>query len=147
MRGVYVPPPKHHHDDTVLTCPQAHAHIATLHYLSTASSSPPSLSALALALKHFCRAIELNAAYLRGYYGLKLLCRVLLPLLPAASQTVKRQDADDDVPVPALATVQKLDELATAKLAEMVREFAARKHGASGYDAAEIEAARELLAR
>jgi hypothetical protein len=43
--------------------------------------------------------------------------------------------------------VQKLDELATAKLAAMVRDFAARKKGASGYDEAEIAAVRELLGR
>jgi hypothetical protein len=113
------------------------------------------LPSLALALKHFCRAVELNDSYLRGYYGIKLLARVLLPLLsPSSSSTStstnlskRSQDTDDDVPVPSLPTVQKLDELATAKLAAMVRDFAARKKGASGYDEAEIAAVRELLGR
>ena len=104
---------------------------------------------LSLALKHFCRAVELNDSYLRGYYGLKLLARVLLPLLSSSSTTSSKrsQDPDDDVPVPSLSTVQKLDELATTQLAAMVRDFAARKKGASGYDEAEIAAVRELLGR
>ena len=156
MRGVYVVV----HTPSITTAtlthrpPQAHAHIATLHYLSTASSQPPHLASLALALKHFCRAVELNDSYLRGYYGIKLLVRVLLPLLSSSStnsssSSKRSQDTDDDnnVPIPSLSTVQKLDELATTQLAAMVRDFTARKKGASGYDEAEIAAARELLGR
>lgn len=119
----------------------AHAHVATLHYLSTASSTPPSLSALALSLKHFCRAAELNAGYLRAFYGLKIVAAKLLPFLSDA-----QRDTDDDVPLPTLAAVQKLDELATRKLGEFIRAWGS-KSGKSGYDEAEIIAARELLGR
>lgn len=125
----------------------AHAHVATLHYLSTASSSPPSLSELSLALKHFCRAVELNEAYLRAFYGIKIVAAKLLPLLshtPASSKKRSEHD-DDDVPIPTLSSVQKLDELATHKLGDFVRHFGSKKKGQSGYDEAEIIAARQLL--
>ncbi|KAF2034770.1 hypothetical protein EK21DRAFT_55974 [Setomelanomma holmii] len=127
----------------------AHAHIATLHYLSTVSNNPPSLSSLALALKHFCRVVELNDSYLRGYYGLKLLTTKLIPLLSDAPQSSNKRGGnaqdDDDVPIPKLATVEKLEELATNKLGEIVRNASARKW--MGYDEAEVIAARELLDR
>jgi hypothetical protein len=128
---------------------QAHAHVATLHYLSTSTSTPPSLPALALSLKHFCRAVELNDSYLRGYYGLKLVTSKLLTVLSdstSTSSSVKRGNAqdDDEVPIPKTATVKKLEELATTKLAEIVRKAGS---GKTGYDEAEVIAARELLDR
>ncbi|KAF1832903.1 hypothetical protein BDW02DRAFT_570604 [Decorospora gaudefroyi] len=127
----------------------AHAHIATLHYLSTASNNPPNLSSLALSLKHFCRSVELNDSYLRGFYGLKLITSKLNGVLSdSASAPNKRttQD-DDDIPVPSIETVKKLEEIATSKLAEMVRQFKSGKKGWQGYDEAEVIAARELLDR
>lgn len=127
----------------------AHAHVATLHYLSTASNNPPSLSELALALKHFCRAVELNEGYLRGFYGLKIVASKLMPLLSDThiSSKKKTEQDEEDVPVPSLASVQKLDEIATTKLGEFIRAFGSRKKGQSGYDEAEIAAAKELLSR
>ncbi|KAL6706925.1 Inositol phosphatase SIW14 [Coniothyrium glycines] len=134
----------------------AHAHVATLHYLSTASNAPPSLSALALALKHFCRAVELNESYLRGYYGLKLVSARLIKALgdapPPASGSSRRiaqqqQQDEDDVPIPSIETVRRLEEIATAKLAEIVRQYKSGNKGWQGYDAAEVIAARELLDR
>ncbi|XPT02053.1 tetratricopeptide repeat domain-containing protein [Ascochyta lentis] len=129
----------------------AHAHVATLHYLSSTSSSPPNTTSLALALKHFCRAAELNDSYLRAFYGLKLVASKLVPLLSDTPVSLKkRSDQDDDtndVPLPSLTSVQKLDELATKKLGDMVRGFAGAKKGTSGYDEAEIIAAKELLNR
>ncbi|KAH4071225.1 ER membrane protein complex subunit 2 [Parastagonospora nodorum] len=125
----------------------AHAHIATLHYLSATSTTPPSLSALSLSLKHFCRAVELNDSYLRGYYGLKMLTSKLLPLLSeSATVSSKRgnnQNDDDDIPIPKIETVRKLEEIATSKLGEIVRNASAGK--APGFDQAEVIAARELL--
>ena len=35
---------------------------------------------LAESLRRFCRSIELCDDYLRGYYGLKLVCKFLDPL-------------------------------------------------------------------
>ena len=127
----------------------AHAHVATLHYLSTASNNPPSLSELSLALKHFCRAVELNEGYLRGFYGIKIVASKLLPLLSDAPASSKKrgQDDEEDVPIPTLSSVKKLDEIATNKLGEFIRDFGNKKKGQSGYDEAEIIAAKELLNR
>lgn len=129
----------------------AHAHIATLHYLSTAANNPPNLSSLALALKHFCRSVELNDSYLRGYYGLKLLTSKLNadPTLTSSSAPTKRnaQDDNDDVSLPSSQIIQKLEEIATNKLAEMIRNYKSGKKGWQGFEEAEIIAARELLDR
>jgi ER membrane protein complex subunit 2 len=135
---------------------QAHAHIAEIHYISSPTSSP-SLQALTLSLHHYTRSLELNPAYLRAYYGLKLLSKRLIPLLrnPSAStssSTSKRnaqaasEDSEDIAP-PNLKSVQKLEELATSKLAEIVRRYGAGEKGWTGYDEAEVIAARELLDR
>jgi hypothetical protein len=43
--------------------------------------------------------------------------------------------------------VKKLEELATSKLAEIIRQFSSGKKGWTGYDEAEVIAARELLDR
>ncbi|KAI8935804.1 hypothetical protein NX059_007321 [Plenodomus lindquistii] len=132
----------------------AHAHTATLHYLSTASTNPPSLPALSLSLKHFCRSIELNNSYLRGFYGLKLISAKLVAALSdssAAASNNKRntqhQQDDDDIPIPSLSTVKKLEEIATSKLAEIVRHYKSGSKSWKGYDEAEVIAARELLDR
>ena len=117
--------------------------MATLHYLSGTSSIP----ALALALRHFARSVELNDSYLRGYYGLKLVSKKLIPLLTESSSSSKRNNDEDDISPPRLQSVKKLEELATAKLGEMVRLYSASKPGQSGYDEAEVIAARELLDR
>jgi hypothetical protein len=100
-------------------------------------------------LKHFCRSIELNDSYLRGYYGLKLLTAKLIPLMSDPPATFNKRGSnnqdDDEVPIPKTDTVKKLEEIATAKLAEMVRNASAGKSGWTGYDQAEIIAARDLL--
>lgn len=136
----------------------AHAQIATYYYLLSQSPEQTSpLPSLALALRHFSRALELNTSYLRGFYGLKIVAKALLPILSSSSTTTpstsssrrNKTDSEDsgDLPPPSLATVQKLDALATEKLAEIVRNYAAAKSGWTGYEEAEVIAARELLDR
>ena len=49
--------------------------------------------------------------------------------------------------LPDTAVVEKLDALATAKLAEIVRRNTAGEPRWSGYDKSEVEAARELLSK
>lgn len=51
---------------------------------------------------------------------------------------------DDEVPIPKIGTVKKLEEIATSKLGEIVRNASSDK---SGYEQAEVIAARELLDR
>ena len=53
----------------------------------------------------------------------------------------------DDVTAPETATLQQLNELATARLSEIVRRGSAREHRWRGYEESEIAAARELLAK
>lgn len=100
-----------------------------------------------MSLRHFCRAVELNEFYLRGYYGLKLVSKKLLPLLSETPSNSKRNNDEDDVPPPKLQTVKKLEELATGKLAEIIREYKSGNKKWAAFDEAEIIAARELLDR
>ena len=67
----------------------------------------------------------------------------LLTKRNSTSLTVKNQD----VPPPSVKEVERLNELATAKLGEIVRRSSAREAGWTGYDRAEVIAARELLDR
>lgn len=123
------------------------ARLAEVHYMaatSSPSSSPEKY--LSESLKRFARSIELCDDYLRGYYGLKLVTSRLLRNPPAqTSKSVKATDLDE-FQLPSQATVEKLNELATAKLSEIVRRFSAGESHWSGYDREEIAAARELLA-
>ena len=57
----------------------------------------------------------------------------------------KQKDDDLDLPLPGIQTLQKLNQLATAKLAEIVRRGVAREAGWEGYDSAELIAAQALL--
>ncbi|KAF2749482.1 protein prenylyltransferase [Sporormia fimetaria CBS 119925] len=141
-------------EEVLLVMPNAwsaHAQVATLHYQSAHTNSPPSVSALSTSLRHFSRALELNSSYLRGFYGLKLASKALIPLLSDApmSNSAKKRAAengdDDDVPPPKLQTVKRLEELATEKLAEIVRNYNAGKKGWTGYQEVEVLAAKELL--
>lgn len=65
-------------------------------------------------------------------------------MLSESSSGSRRSDDDNDIAPPKLRSVQKLEELATNKLGEIVRLYGAGKKG--GYDEAEVNAARELLA-
>ncbi|RYO87333.1 hypothetical protein DL762_004263 [Monosporascus cannonballus] len=102
-----------------------------------ASSQGDASRRLSEALKRFCRSIELCDDYLRGYYGLKLLLN--------DPPKVSRQQDSDGFSVPEPTTLQRLDAVATEKLAEIVRNNSAGKRGWQGYDQAEVAAARELL--
>ena len=74
--------------------------------------------------------------YLRGYYGLKLVTKQLLELMPQI------RDLDD---LPATEKVEYLNEVATLKLWEIVKRGFAEDKGWDGNDQAELVATRELL--
>ncbi|WPH01157.1 Hypothetical protein R9X50_00399200 [Acrodontium crateriforme] len=93
---------------------------------------------LAESMRRFCRSVELCDDYLRGYYGLKLATTQLLTSLP----TQKKSQQSD---LPPIASVQKLNELATAKLANILRRSSSGEKGWDGYSAAELAAVRQLL--
>ncbi|KAI0840218.1 tetratricopeptide [Hypoxylon sp. FL0890] len=110
--------------------------------LFIAAKSTGNASQLAEALKRFSRSIELCDDYLRGYYGLKLTTR---QLLSDSQKVLSNKNESVGFAVPDSATLSKLDELATEKLAEIVRRSSAGEKGWQGYDEAEIKATRELL--
>lgn len=148
-----------------LTAAQIHARLAEILYLSTQTSSTSStpsdgasLTTLTRALKSSLRSIELCPAYLRAFYSLDLITTALLShSLPttstssssavAKSSSTTSTDTAPDFPTLSQQTVQKLRELATAKLAEIVRRSSAGEAGWTGYDDAEVAAARELLSK
>ncbi|KAI5924749.1 tetratricopeptide [Camillea tinctor] len=109
--------------------------------LFTAAKTSDTSKQLAEALKRFCRSIELCDNYLRGYYGLKLIAKQLLN----EPQKATKQAESGEFSLPDSATLRKLDEAATEKLAEIVRRYSAAEKGWQGYDQAEIAAAQQVL--
>ncbi|KAI0914118.1 tetratricopeptide [Ustulina deusta] len=117
-----------------------HAHLGEMLLMAAKTSDAP--KRLTEAMKRFCRSIELCDNYLRGYYGLKL---TIQQLLREASLKASKQSESEEWSIPAPATLQKLDEVATEKLAEIVRRNSAGEKDWQGYAEGEIVAARELL--
>jgi hypothetical protein len=78
-----------------------------------------------------------------------MLTSKLIPLLSESTSVSNKRgnnsQDDDDVPIPKLDSVKKLEEIATKKLGEIVRNATSGKSGWTGYDQAEVLAARELL--
>ncbi|KAI5862817.1 tetratricopeptide [Durotheca rogersii] len=111
--------------------------------LLVAAKPVGNLGQLSEALKRFSRSIELCDDYLRGYYGLKLTAKQLLAIAPKVSSSDRPNS--DGFSIPDVTTLRKLDEVATEKLAEIVRRRSSGEKGWQGYDEAEIKAARELL--
>ncbi|KAF1982367.1 TPR-like protein [Aulographum hederae CBS 113979] len=135
-------------EEVLLITPNAwtiHARLGEILYIHGQSPSVNDaeiLKSLSESMRRFCRSLELCNDYLRGYYGLKLTTKRLLDVLPSAGK-----QSDADLPPPSTETVHKLHELATRKLAEIVRRSASKEKGWEGFDPAEIIAARELLDR
>ncbi|KAI0430835.1 tetratricopeptide [Xylaria sp. FL1042] len=117
-----------------------HARLGEMLLMAAKTSDAP--KRLTEALKRFCRSIELCDNYLRGYFGLKL---TVQQLLSDSSSKASKQSEPEEWPIPAPSTLQKLDEAATEKLAEIVRRNTAGEKDWQGYAEAEIAAARELL--
>ncbi|KAL2211991.1 protein prenylyltransferase [Sarocladium strictum] len=95
---------------------------------------------LAESVKRFSRSIELCDDYLRGYYGLKMVTDKLL-----SEGAKSRKNENEGFALPEQDTLQKLNELATKKLGEIVRRNGAQEPLWQGYSAEEITAARALL--
>ena len=65
----------------------------------------------------------------------------------AAPQSTRQSKGDTGLPPPSIETVKRLNEVATSKLAEIVRKSAGGEAGWQGYDEGEVIAAKELLNR
>ncbi|KAK3299184.1 uncharacterized protein B0H64DRAFT_317765 [Chaetomium fimeti] len=135
-------------EEVLVLAPNAwniHARLGELQYM--AATAPGVANGLyqkymAEAVKRFARSVELCDDYLRGYYGLKLVSKRLLN--DGAKAT--RQTDDSEFALPGTSTLERLNELATARLSEIVRHSAASDRGWRGYSEAEVAAARALLA-
>jgi hypothetical protein len=68
-------------------------------------------------------------------------------LLLRESSKYTKVTGSDDFTLPEKDTIERMNELATAKLAEIVRRYTAGEQQWSGYDEAEIKAARDLLSK
>lgn len=71
--------------------------------------------------------------------------QVTKTLLSDGAKATKQAD-DSEFALPDTSTIERLNELATAKLSEIVRHSGAHDRGWRGYSEAEVAAARELLA-
>lgn len=60
-------------------------------------------------------------------------------------QVTSSDPSTGDLAPPSIENVKKLNELATARLAEIVRRSTSGEKGWDGYNAAEIAAAQEVL--
>lgn len=127
-----------------------HARLGEIEYMAASTSAGGSDAATqkyaAESLKRFCRSIELCDDYLRGFYGLKLVTSFVLKNSGKWSKQKADASSSEDFSLPDTATVERLAQLATEKLSEIVRRYTAKEAHWSGYDEAEIAAARELLA-
>lgn len=151
----YFPNAIHCMEEVLLVTPNAwnvHVRLAEMVYTSTMASAAPdvrTVTGLTRAMKSFCRSVELCDDYLRGYYGLKLVTNTLRDMLPKLDNKmlVAAADAENGLAPPSIATAQKLNELATSKLAEIIRRSSTGESGWQGYEEAELISARELLDR
>lgn len=142
-------------EEVLLITPNAwniHARLGEMLYILSGASSTSESAAtkeLARSLKSFCRSVELCEDYLRGFYGMKLVTTKMRQHVEkgGGSAVSKRDQSDDEIALPSLETVQKLNELATMKLAEIIRKASTVTVGWEGYSEAEVIAARELLNR
>ncbi|KAL1877112.1 hypothetical protein VTK73DRAFT_8849 [Phialemonium thermophilum] len=136
-------------EEVLVLAPNAwnvHARLGEVQFMAataTGASDATRQKYFAEAMKRFARSVELCDDYLRGYYGLKLVTSRLLREPPKHA----KQADPDDFALPDNATIEQLNELATKKLAEIVRRYSAGDKKWQGYEEAEIRAARELLAK
>jgi len=120
-----------------------HARLGEVLYMAASASEGSSQQQLVESVKRFSRSIELCDDYLRGYYGLKLVTNKLIqePSKPS------RQTDSEEWALPDVTALQKLNELATQKLADIVRRNGAQEKLWQGYDESEVAAARDLLSK
>ncbi|QIW99887.1 hypothetical protein AMS68_005405 [Peltaster fructicola] len=124
-------------EEAILVVPNAwniQAKLGEVLYLrAKQSEGPDAVSTLSESIKRFSRSVELSSEYLRGYYGLKLSTTRYISL---PTQTTSAY-----LPI---VKVQKLNELATQKLADVVRK-SKTQHDCNGYNDAELLAVQALL--
>lgn len=128
-----------------------HSKLAEVFYVVASSATGAErIQNLTRSMKYFGRSIELCDDYLRGFYGLKLTTTKLQEAMEVQADAKNAQKAvadEDGFGAPSLEKVQTLNLLATKKLGEIVRRSSTGEPAWSGYEEAEIIAARELIDR
>ncbi|TKA26295.1 hypothetical protein B0A50_05074 [Salinomyces thailandicus] len=138
-------------EEVLLVMPNAwnmHAKLGEVLFLSAQKmEGGDQLKTLVESMRRSCRSIELCDDYLRGYYGLKLSTSRLLEALDGAVKPQKSSSdpVAGDLAPPSVESVKKLNQVATAKLSEIVRRASSGEKGWDGYNEAEVKAARELI--
>ncbi|KAI9777654.1 MAG: hypothetical protein M1816_004619 [Peltula sp. TS41687] len=142
-------------EEVLLITPNAwniHARMGELVYLSTNPNNSSGgnnqiVTPLIDSMRWFCRSIELCDDYLRGYYGLKLVTDRLVSMGSRALEGSPGSRGSEPLgpQLPSFSEVERLNEAATAKLAEIIRRHSIDEGHGGAYDEAEVKAARELL--
>jgi ER membrane protein complex subunit 2 len=117
-----------------------HARLGEVLLMASEALSESSRQYLAEALKRFARSVELCDDYLRGYYGMKQTTDRVL-----SDDRISKERQDDGFALPDRKVIEHLNEVATEKLAEIVRKNGAGEIGWQGYNAGEITAAKSLI--
>ncbi|KAK6350826.1 hypothetical protein TWF718_004011 [Orbilia javanica] len=127
-------------EEVLLILPNAynvHARLGEIQFVAAESVSGASKEAvekLEASLRWYLRAVELCDGYLRGYYGVKLVTGKLLESkISATNRTIPEEK------------INKLNSVATVQLNDIVTGSEKGKKGFTGYDSAEVAAAKELL--
>ncbi|KAF4120174.1 ER membrane protein complex subunit 2, partial [Geosmithia morbida] len=111
-------------EEVLVLAPNAwnlHAKLAEVLFMAANTSGDSHQGYLAESLKRFCRSIELCDDYLRGYYGLKKVTDQILEASAAGNggKNVKKQTEEGRFEIPNRIKVEKLNQAATNKLAEI----------------------------
>jgi len=112
--------------------------------MAASANSDSQQKYLAESVKRFCRSVELCEDYLRGYYGLK---KVTDQILKDTDKAKKGKTDPEVFQMPEQKTIERLNQAATDKLAEIVRRNTAGEPGWQGYKKDEVDAAKELIAK
>ncbi|KAL9103013.1 MAG: hypothetical protein Q9163_001903 [Psora crenata] len=132
-------------EEVLLVAPNAwniHARLGEVLFVAAyAGGESVDIKGTAEAMRRFCRSVELCDGYLRGYYGLKLTSDRLMAMFDAGAKKTPTI-TDEEFPIPSDETTRLLNEQATKKLAQAVREGIE-----AGYDHEELVAAKALLDR
>lgn len=99
---------------------------------SAGTNNADQIEAFEEAIKYFARSVELSEWYLRGWYGLKLVTGKLIQAKPSDGT---------------LGKMESLNQLATEKLVQIVSKFRRNVKGWTGFDEAEVLAAKDLIDR
>ena len=138
-------------EETLLVMPNAwnmHAKLGEVLYMSSQKQEGgDSLKTLADSMRRFCRSIELCDDYLRGLYGLKLATGQLLEASQSSAKPLKSSSdpVTGDLAPPSTESIKKLNQVATAKLVEIIRRASSGEKGWDGYNEAALKAAKELV--